>query len=112
MEKDSKGKELIKGHPECKRTNEYGQCIMTEGLFGERMFKRCAGTECWLFTTIRRNRMLSGEELEEMRIKKAVLFVEHIEEHINQMNDDEKGHGKVMCKICSKTIDEIYEENK
>lgn len=43
---------------------------------------------------------------EVLKIRKAIVFVEHIERHL-------KGyHGaKVMCKICDKTIDEIYEEH-
>ena len=35
-------------------------------------------------------------------IEKAILFVEHIEEHLAPGQ-------KVICKICGKTIDEIYE---
>jgi len=38
--------------------------------------------------------------------KKALRFVEHIEEHLkNSVQFSE--HAKVMCKICNKTIDEI-----
>lgn len=36
------------------------------------------------------------------------VFVEHIKKHIEQMKKQEKRHGKVMCKICCKTIDEIF----
>lgn len=47
-----------------------------------------------------------------LKRKKAEIFVKHIENHLK--NDEEfKGldNGKeVMCKICDKTIDEIYEE--
>jgi len=50
---------------------------------------------------------MNDEEKEEMRITKAVLFVEHIEEHLNEMGLSEES---VMCKICNKTIDEIYKE--
>jgi len=41
---------------------------------------------------------------------KAVKLVRHIEKHIKQMSPEEKGHGKVMCKVCGKTIDEIDKE--
>jgi len=41
---------------------------------------------------------------------KAVKFVRHIEKHIKQMSPEEKNHGKVMCKVCGKTIDEIDKE--
>ena len=48
---------------------------------------------------------MNDEEQEEMRIKKAVLFVEHIESHLGSLNKK-----NVICKICGKTIDEIYDE--
>ncbi len=41
---------------------------------------------------------------------KAVKLVRHIENHIKQMSPEEKNHGKVMCKVCGKTIDEIDKE--
>ena len=34
------------------------------------------------------------------------VFVKHIENHLREL----KINGKVMCKICGKTIDEIYEK--
>ena len=37
--------------------------------------------------------------------EKALAFVEHIQEHL-------KSSEKVICKICGKTIDEIYEESE
>jgi len=37
---------------------------------------------------------------------KAELFVEHIENHLKEL----KIKGKVQCKICGKTIDEIFDE--
>jgi len=37
---------------------------------------------------------------------KSRIFVRHIENHLKEMDIS----GKVMCKICGKTIDEIYEE--
>lgn len=41
---------------------------------------------------------------------KAEIFVNHIKEHIKQLPPEERKYEKVMCKICGKTIDEIYEE--
>ena len=41
---------------------------------------------------------------------KATKFYNHIENHLKEMNPEEKRHGKVMCKICGKTIDEIDKE--
>ena len=38
--------------------------------------------------------------------EKAIAFVMHIENHLKEMKID----GQVMCKLCGKTIDEIYEE--
>ena len=40
--------------------------------------------------------------------EKAIVFVEHIENHLAELGLK----GKVKCKICEKTIDEIYEEEK
>lgn len=39
---------------------------------------------------------------------KAILFVRHIEKHLEKLFPNQ--NAKVMCKICEKTIDEIYEE--
>jgi hypothetical protein len=45
--------------------------------------------------------------------EKALLFVEHIERHL-EASDGLKyklyGNPKVICKICGKTIDQIAEE--
>jgi len=41
---------------------------------------------------------------------KAVTFVKHIEDHLRDM--EELQHRDVMCKICEKTIDEIYEKER
>ena len=38
--------------------------------------------------------------------KRALKFVAHIENHLKDMDGDLK----VCCKICNKTIDEIYKE--
>lgn len=46
--------------------------------------------------------------------KKSFLFVKHIEQHLENMpflNPDDKKIN-VLCKICNKTIDEIYELEK
>lgn len=39
------------------------------------------------------------------------IFVEHIEKHLKDDVSFSR-HAKVMCKICDKTIDEIYNEEK
>ena len=41
-------------------------------------------------------------------MNKNDIFVKHIEDHLKDMNIK----GKVMCKICNKDIDTIYEETK
>ena len=41
--------------------------------------------------------------------KKAVIFVRHIERHLRDMFNYD---AKVVCKICDKTIDQIYKEEK
>ena len=41
---------------------------------------------------------------------RAEIFVKHIEDHLKKMSPEERGHGKVMCKICGKTIDDIVRE--
>lgn len=43
----------------------------------------------------------------------ALIFVEHIEQHLRQWEKDKKikpNSLKVMCKICEKPIDEIVKE--
>jgi len=45
------------------------------------------------------------------RMKKALVFIEHVEEHLKSMFKPED-NARVMCKICGKTIDEIYKEYK
>ena len=52
---------------------------------------------------------MNEEEKEELRVRKAVLLVEHIENHLKEEGITSH-EGKVICKICGKTIDEIYEE--
>ena len=39
-------------------------------------------------------------------MEEALAFVKHIQRHLHELEID----GKVVCKICGKTIDEIYEE--
>ena len=43
---------------------------------------------------------------QEICANKALAFVEHIEKHLRELEIE----SKVVCKICGKTIDEIYEE--
>lgn len=59
--------------------------------------------------------MVSKEE----ETRKAVVFVKHIEDHLQKIfppKRRERGTEyriyppKVVCKICNKTIDEIFEE--
>ena len=52
---------------------------------------------------------MKDEEKEELRVRKAVLLVEHIENHLKEQGITSHD-GKVICKICGKTIDEIYKE--
>ena len=42
-------------------------------------------------------------QMDRIDTEKAIAFVEHIKEHL-------KHDEKVICTICGKTIDEIYEE--
>jgi len=49
--------------------------------------------------------------LESFRIKNDV-FVNHIENHLRKMYADDHIVREVCCKICNKTIDEIYKEEK
>lgn len=42
-------------------------------------------------------------QMDRIDTEKALRFVEHIQEHL-------KPSEKVICTICGKTIDEIYEE--
>ena len=47
----------------------------------------------------------------EEEIDRALVFVKHIEKHLIEMGEFTPD-AKVMCKICNKTIDEIYEEER
>lgn len=40
---------------------------------------------------------------------RALKFIEHIEKHLIEM-DEFTPDAKVICKICNKTIDQIWEE--
>jgi len=42
---------------------------------------------------------------------RALVFVAHIEDHLKLIFKPED-NAKVICKICGKTIDEIYEEER
>jgi len=47
--------------------------------------------------------------------EKAITFVEHIKNHLRKYKEQGISldyDGKVVCKICLKTIDEIYEEER
>lgn len=46
-----------------------------------------------------------------MKKAKGTVFVEHIKEHLN-LNAYRLYDEKVICKICGKTVEEIYEEYK
>lgn len=44
-----------------------------------------------------------------MKNNKAQCFVEHIEQHLREMYpEDAQSELTVKCKVCGKTIDEIY----
>lgn len=47
----------------------------------------------------------------EGRKSKEKIFVEHIEKHLIE-NGDFTPDAKVICTLCRKTIDQIYEEEK
>ncbi|MBA7474734.1 hypothetical protein ES707_10088 [subsurface metagenome] len=47
--------------------------------------------------------------MSEEKKRKALIFIEHIEAHLEELFKPE-AKAKVMCKICGKTIDEIFEE--
>ena len=40
---------------------------------------------------------------------KAITFVKHIEDHLKQLFPDDPS-AKVCCKICEKSIDQIFDE--
>lgn len=44
-----------------------------------------------------------------LKNNKATIFVNHIEKHLKE---NKKTNKKVICKICNKDIDKIYNENK
>ena len=54
---------------------------------------------------------MNEEEKEELRVRKAVLFVDHVQKHLDTEGIISHG-GKVICKICGKTIDEIFEDEQ
>ena len=41
---------------------------------------------------------------------KEKIFVEHIQKHLREIYQDDDA--RVVCKICGKDIDQIYEEEK
>jgi len=44
--------------------------------------------------------------------KKNDVFVEHILGHLRKMYAEDHIPREVCCKICNKTIDQIYDEHK
>ena len=52
----------------------------------------------------------SDRRQEKMK-NKGTVFVEHIKKHLKQMFPEDTD-AKVICKICEKTVDEIYEAYK
>jgi len=46
--------------------------------------------------------------------QKATVFVRHIERHLRKMEEEQELYHTlvVICKICGKTIDEIFDEDK
>lgn len=58
------------------------------------------------------NKLFSAFKQGNEKREKALLFVEHIENHLAESDGFKYklyGHPKVMCKICEKTIDQIAE---
>lgn len=54
-------------------------------------------------------RLANGEEHKAeytIHEERSSIFVKHIENHLTELGID----GKVICKICGKSVDEIYEE--
>ena len=44
--------------------------------------------------------------------KKNDVFVKHIEDHLRKMYAEDHTVRYVCCKICGRTLDEIYEDSK
>jgi len=44
--------------------------------------------------------------------EKALALVEHIEAHLREMTDEVGDDAVVICKICNKTIDQIWDERE
>ena len=53
-----------------------------------------------------------GMDQRDKMSKKNDVFVKHIEDHLRKMYADDHKIRNVVCKICNKTIDEIYKESK
>ena len=49
---------------------------------------------------------------EYLSMKKAIVFVEHIDKHLKDEPDEFEPDAKVICTLCNKTIDQIYSEFK
>ena len=52
------------------------------------------------------DRVLARYVLQNFQPNKEEIFVRHIENHLKEMGIE----GKIVCKICGKDIDEIYQE--
>jgi len=59
--------------------------------------------------------------MNELKREKALCFVEHIEKHLKELDEQDLAESRgytlkyprvVLCKICEKTIDEIFEERR
>lgn len=53
----------------------------------------------------------SGTELREKLKNKNDIFVRHVERHLNELEKKDGIFREVCCKICDKTIDEIFAED-
>ena len=60
-------------------------------------------------TTWIRNYQLTKTGKQLLKMWKALVFVEHIEKHLKEMKITSHS-GKVACKICEKSIDQIFNE--
>lgn len=59
----------------------------------------------WLASKGRIKTETAGDKVKTVKAIKSLVFVEHIQEHLN---DGEE----VVCKICDKTLEEIWEEKE
>jgi len=57
------------------------------------------------------NHTKKGEK-QTMKMNKGTVFIKHIKEHLTKGDEGTHATDKVVCKICGKTVEEIYEEYK